>query len=386
MTRYLLSTLAVISLSLSMGSANAEVLTFESPTIDSCFDWGFSPDGWTVEGSTASVSDASSCQITHPGLNTDGAFEGEQMMINLNSLIGTLIRDAGAFDLTGVYVHADDRSGPTLVNFAGLDGSDATIYAVAVEIGTDWQWVQFDWQNISKFTWDPVSPISTSNVSIDNLTFNEDAPPQATYSVGGTVTGLTGTGLELQNNGVDTLAITANDVFAFVTELQLGFSYVVTVSTQPTGQTCTVSNGSGTISDADITDVAVTCTDNPEPLYTINGTVSGLGPNSVTLQNNGADDLDVNANGVFVFDTALPDGSSYDVAVLTQPTGQTCGVTNGFGTINGTDVLGVDVDCVDDVVAPPTPTVPIPTLSEWALILLTMLIGLMVFANRRRLF
>jgi hypothetical protein len=35
---------------------------------------------------------------------------------------------------------------------------------------------------------------------------------------------------------------------------------------------------------------------------------------------------------------------------------------------------------------PDTPSAPIPTLSEWALILLTMLLGLMVFANRRRLF
>ena len=100
MTRYLFCTLVVISL--SMSSANAEVLTFESPDTDTCFVWGLGPDGWTVEGNTASVSDASACQTTHPGLNTDGAFEGEQMMINLNSLTGTLIRDAGAFDLTGV--------------------------------------------------------------------------------------------------------------------------------------------------------------------------------------------------------------------------------------------------------------------------------------------
>ena len=222
--------------------------------------------------------------------------------------------------------------------------------------------------------------------ALDNVSFGEPSVVPMTYTVGGTVSGLTGTGLELENMGADTLPITADGPFTFDTALEVGFSYVVTVSTEPTGQTCTVSNGSGTISDANITDVAVTCTDNPEPLYTINGTASGLGLNSVTLQNNGADDLDVDANGVFVFDTALPDGSSYDVTVLTQPTGQTCGVTSGFGTINGTDVLGVDVDCVDDVVAPPTPTVPIPTLSEWALILLTMLIGLMVFANRRRLF
>jgi len=43
---------------------------------------------------------------------------------------------------------------------------------------------------------------------------------------------------------------------------------------------------------------------------------------------------------------------------------------------------------VDDVVVPaaPAPMVPVPAMSEWALILLTMLIGLMVFANRRSLF
>lgn len=37
-------------------------------------------------------------------------------------------------------------------------------------------------------------------------------------------------------------------------------------------------------------------------------------------------------------------------------------------------------------VEPPIPAIPVPTMSQWALILLSMLIGLMVFANRRRLF
>lgn len=45
----------------------------------------------------------------------------------------------------------------------------------------------------------------------------------------------------------------------------------------------------------------------------------------------------------------------------------------------------------DDVVVappidPPPPSTPIPTTSQWALIMLSMLICLMVFANRRRLF
>lgn len=35
---------------------------------------------------------------------------------------------------------------------------------------------------------------------------------------------------------------------------------------------------------------------------------------------------------------------------------------------------------------PPTPATPIPTLSQWALIMLSMFLGLMVIVNRKRLF
>lgn len=124
----------------------------------------------------------------------------------------------------------------------------------------------------------------------------------------------------------------------------------------------------------------------PPSTYTIGGSISGL-TGSVTLQNNGADNLVSNANGGFTFATALSDGTAYAVTVSTQPTGQTCTISNGSGTVSGADVTDVGVSCADDVpIAPPAPIVPIPTMSEWALILLTMLLGLMVFTNRKRLF
>ena len=119
------------------------------------------------------------------------------------------------------------------------------------------------------------------------------------------------------------------------------------------------------------------------PTYSVGGTVSGL-TGSVTLQNNGGDDIIKTTNDGFAFVTELEDGVAYAVTVSTQPTGQTCEVTNGSGTIATADVTDVDVNCVD--VAPPAPATPVPTMSEWALILLTMFLGLMVFANRRRLF
>ena len=57
--------------------------------------------------------------------------------------------------------------------------------------------------------------------------------------------------------------------------------------------------------------------------YTVGGTVSGL-TGTVVLQNNGSDNLSVSADGLFTFGTALNNGATYTVTVLTQPTGQTC--------------------------------------------------------------
>jgi len=81
------------------------------------------------------------------------------------------------------------------------------------------------------------------------------------FAIVGTVSGLAGNGLVLQNNGGDDLAIVANGAFTFATRLASGASYAVTVKTQPVmpSQTCTVSNGSGTVTTAAVTDVAVGC-------------------------------------------------------------------------------------------------------------------------------
>jgi hypothetical protein len=64
--------------------------------------------------------------------------------------------------------------------------------------------------------------------------------------------------------------------------------------------------------------------------FTVGGNVSGL-TGSVTLQNNGGNNLVRNANGGFTFTTALASGSAYAVTVASQPAGQTCTVANGSG-------------------------------------------------------
>jgi len=81
-----------------------------------------------------------------------------------------------------------------------------------------------------------------------------------TFTVGGMVSGLTGGTLVLKN-GSDTRSITANGPFTFSTAVQSGFTYGVTVMTQPQGLRCTVTMGSGTVTNSNITNVAVACAD-----------------------------------------------------------------------------------------------------------------------------
>ena len=166
-----------------------------------------------------------------------------------------------------------------------------------------------------------------------------------TYTIGGTISGLSGSGLVLQDNGGNNLTVSANGSFTFTAALASGTAYSVTVFSQPANpaQTCGVTaGGSGTVASTNVTSVVVTCT----TIYTIGGTVSGLSGTGLVLQDNGGDNLAVGANGNFTFATAIANGSTFDVTVLTQPSNpaQTCVVTNGSGTASA-NVTGVQVTC-----------------------------------------
>ena len=152
-----------------------------------------------------------------------------------------------------------------------------------------------------------------------------DPPAPITYVIGGSIVGLVGT-VVIQNNGADNQSASSDSPFTFSTRIASGGTYAVTVLSQPPGQTCTVSNGSGTAT-ADVTNVLVTCIS----MQTVGGDVSGL-TGTVVLQNNGTDSLSISSNGPFTFATAIATGGTYAVTVLTQPAGLTCTVANGEGS------------------------------------------------------
>jgi uncharacterized delta-60 repeat protein len=88
-------------------------------------------------------------------------------------------------------------------------------------------------------------------------------PPPPSFTVGGTVEGLAGSGLVLVNRGTE-LHVTGNGPFTFPGTFPDGSTLDVRVQTQPTNpdQVCTVVGGRGTIT-ADVSDVTVHCTTLP---------------------------------------------------------------------------------------------------------------------------
>ena len=195
-----------------------------------------------------------------------------------------------------------------------------------------------------------------------------DGSPPAPYTVGGIVTGLSGSGLVLHLAGGADLPISASGAFTFPTHLPSGASYAVTVKSSPTSplQVCTVAGGVGTIAATNVTNVDVTCTSTSA--YTIHGTVSGLVGSGLSLENctppsppyhRGShptchSNLQVSANGAFTLGSAYPagySGADY-VDILQQPTSpaQHCVITNTTVSINALNDTGVTVSCLGEFV------------------------------------
>lgn len=111
--------------------------------------------------------------------------------------------------------------------------------------------------------------------------------PAATYTIGGTVSGLNGGTVKLLLNGGSELSVSADGAFSFPTQAS---NYVVTIGAQPTNVTCSVANGSGTAT-ANVTNVSVTCAATPTTpanvtlmtnvSYPMSGLFYSLGPTEI---------------------------------------------------------------------------------------------------------
>ncbi|MFK5948143.1 MAG: hypothetical protein QM500_05170 [Methylococcales bacterium] len=110
---------------------------------------------------------------------------------------------------------------------------------------------------------DPVlDPVPDSNTSIN------------TYSIGGRISGLTGTVI-LINNGNEELIVhsdgNATSSFVFSTQVDDGSNYHVTIASQSVTQACSIDGGSGTVTSSDISLIDISCVDTNIERYGILG-------------------------------------------------------------------------------------------------------------------
>lgn len=161
-------------------------------------------------------------------------------------------------------------------------------------------------------------------------------------TLGGTVSGLTNSGLVLANGG-DTVSVPANATsYAFPNQVDVGSNFHVTIKSQPQHMTCAIADITGTVGTTATSNINVVCVQNS---YTVGGTITGLTADGLVLIN-GTDALSVAATATaFTMPSKVPDGSVYGITVLTQPTAQTCAVTNGTAYMGEAAVTNVQVSC-----------------------------------------
>jgi large repetitive protein len=284
------------------------------------------------------------CQVSQ-GIGSVGASNVTSVVVacttNTYAIGGTISGLAGA----GLLLQ--DNLGDTL---AVPTGATSFVFATPVSSGTTFA-VTIVGQPVSLSQTCTVTT-GTDTGSVTNAAITSVAVACVTnlYAVSATVTGLSGTGLVLQDNGGDSLTIRGNGTIPFVTPVASGSAFNVTVQTQPSApaQTCTVAGGSGTVVSADVTSVTVNCSSNQ---FTVSGSVTGLGGAGLTLTLNGGAGLAISGNGSFAFPVTLVDQSMYTVVVTAQPASpsQTCLLSGDMGTVAGASVTSVQVTCTTNL-------------------------------------
>jgi hypothetical protein len=232
----------------------------------------------------------------------------------------------------------------------GVGGSSTWGFPMSVFSGSNYQvTVSTQPMTIPSLTCNVVN--GTGVMGAGNVTVNITCMLN-TFTIGGTITNLKGTGLKVANtaNG-DLLAVAAmSNSFTLASPVQSSYPYNVVVQTNPSSpsQVCTLSNssGSGSVGYANVTNVTIDCVSQN---FGVGGTVTGLN-GSLTLNLQGMGGLQtsviMSGPGAVSFGWPMvPSGTSYDVEVASQPLTQKCVPSNNMGTVGNTPISTIAVDC-----------------------------------------
>lgn len=194
------------------------------------------------------------------------------------------------------------------------------------------------------------------------------------YTIGGTVTNLQYGPLVLVTNGMEVAVQPQTDSsgklvptinYAFPNQLEYGEAYNVTLKPigtdasgatiyqQPPHQVCGPSNAQGSITAEtagrlSVINAAFVCN---LAAHSIGGQITGLAADNLVLTN-GGNQLALKKDATtgayptsFTFPTLVTYKTTYGVTVLTQPTGQTCTVTNGAGEMADENITSISINC-----------------------------------------
>ena len=198
-----------------------------------------------------------------------------------------------------------------------------------------------------------VASANVSNVAVTCVT-------QATYTIGGTISGLNAAGLQISAGSTSVAPASGATSFTFPDAVTGDVVYDVGVTAQPAGHTCVILNAHGVVGSSDVDDIEVRCINNvTSPLVgTYKTVVAG-----VTTANYA---LTLFADGVYVFGSVSEDlacGASrgngveygvyrynavtnaFEIRSAVVDTNGSCGLWDGTSQADGTvTVLGSGVN------------------------------------------
>lgn len=144
---------------------------------------------------------------------------------------------------------------------------------------------------------------------------------QESHTVGGTITGITGNSTTISINDTDPQELNTDGPFTFAKNFYSTESYNVTVTTQPSSPLiCLVNNSSGTVTDTDINNISIDCTN--QYGWSLSGN------NSVTEGNEAS--YTISLSGV-----TLASGETASIHLLTQD-------GTSPSAIEGSDYISID--------------------------------------------
>ncbi len=125
------------------------------------------------------------------------------------------------------------------------------------------------------------SPKIKTILALAKNSSNPTTTANNSYSLGGSISGLGGGSITILLNSSESLIISVDGNFTFLTQLNLSTSYDVTISSLPSGKYCSIQNGTGTIQ-ANTINITITCQDGSANGPLVGGTI--LNPLNLAYQ------------------------------------------------------------------------------------------------------